>query len=89
MYTKRERKEESGLSVINEINTKAIGRRLTELRGSKTQKEVAGAVNISVSALSMYESGERIPRDNIKIRLSKYYNKPIVELFYTPEAHET
>lgn len=77
------------MSVINEINTKAIGRRLTELRGSKTQKEVAGAVNISVSALSMYESGERIPRDNIKIRLSKYYNKPIVELFYTPEAHET
>lgn len=77
------------MSVINEINAKAIGRHLTELRGSKTQKEVARAVNISVSALSMYESGERIPRDNIKIRLSKYYNKPIVELFYAPETHKT
>ena len=32
-----------------------IGKRLAELRGDKTQEEVARAVGISTSALSMYE----------------------------------
>ena len=34
-----------------------IGRRLADLRGDKTMKEVANAAGISVSALAMYESG--------------------------------
>lgn len=38
-------------------------------------------LNISVSALSMYERGERIPRDNIKIRIASYYKKPINKIF--------
>lgn len=64
------------------MNAKEIGKRLVELRGKKTQEEVARSLNISVSALSMYERGERIPRDNIKIRIAAYYNKPIYEIFY-------
>ncbi len=65
------------------INAKEIGKRLIELRGTKTQDTVANAVGISVSALSMYERGERIPRDNIKIRLATYYKKPIHKIFFT------
>ena len=65
-----------------EMDAKAIGKRLVELRGEKTQDEVATALNISVSALSMYERGERIPRDNIKIRISQYYKKPIHKIFF-------
>ena len=64
------------------MNAKEIGKRLIELRGNKTQEEVANALNISVSALSMYERGERIPRDNIKIRISEYYNVPIYDIFF-------
>ena len=67
---------------MKEMDAKAIGETLIELRGSKTQEEVANAVNISISALSMYERGERIPRDNIKIRISSYYKKPIHKIFY-------
>ncbi len=67
---------------MQEMNAKAIGERLVKLRGSKSQEEVAKAVGISVSALSMYEQGKRIPRDNIKIRLSSYYKKPISTIFY-------
>lgn len=65
-----------------EIDNKKIGKRLVKLRGSKTQEEVAKAINISVSALSMYENGSRIPRDNIKIRIASYYGKPISSIFY-------
>lgn len=67
---------------MKEMNAKEIGERLAQLRGEKTQEEVAKEVGISVSALSMYERGERIPRDNIKIRLSEYYKKPIYQIFF-------
>lgn len=59
-----------------------IGKRLIELRGNRTQEEVARANDISVSAIGMYERGERIPRDELKIRLAAYYNKSVQEIFY-------
>ncbi|MDO4801251.1 MAG: helix-turn-helix transcriptional regulator, partial [Prevotellaceae bacterium] len=64
------------------MDTKAIGNRLKELRGSRSQSEVANALDISISALSMYENGERIPRDDVKIRISNYYKKPIHKIFF-------
>jgi len=67
---------------MTKIDTKKVGQNLVRLRGTKTQTEVAKEVNISVSALSMYERGERIPRDTIKIRLSAYYNEPIASIFF-------
>lgn len=67
---------------MKEMDAKAIGKKLVDLRGPKTQEEVANALEISISALSMYERGERIPRDNIKIRIAAYYNKPIHEIFF-------
>lgn len=65
-----------------EMDAKAIGERLVLLRGNKSREEVAKACGISVSALAMYERGERIPRDNIKIRISSYYKKPIHKIFF-------
>jgi transcriptional regulator with XRE-family HTH domain len=59
-----------------------IGKRLIELRGNRTQEEVARANDISVSAIGMYERGERIPRDELKIRLAAYYNKSVQEIFF-------
>ena len=71
------------------MDAKQIGQRLAELRGERTQQEVASSIGISVSALSMYEVGERIPRDNIKIRLSNYYHCPVADLFFAGNCHET
>lgn len=68
---------------MKEMNPKIIGEKLVKLRGNKTQEEVAKSLKISVSALSMYERGERIPRDNIKIRISEYYKKPIHRIFFS------
>lgn len=56
--------------------------RLKEARGETPRKEVCQAVDISTSALMMYENGKRVPRDAIKIRLARFYNKTIEELFY-------
>lgn len=64
------------------MNARKIGEKLVELRADKSQDEVAEAVGISRSALSMYECGERIPRDEIKIKLAKYYKTSIESLFY-------
>ena len=57
-------------------------RKLIKLRGKRSQEEVATAVGISKSALSMYENGERIPRDEIKIRLARYYNESVESIFF-------
>lgn len=58
-----------------------FGTRLAELRGDRTQTEVAEALGISLKALKMYERGTRIPRDEIKIAFADYYNTPIYEIF--------
>lgn len=60
-----------------------IGKRLMQLRGGKTQEEVAKALGISVSAVGMYERGDRIPRDEIKIAFAKYYDTTVQSIFYT------
>lgn len=65
------------------MDAKKIGKILEELRGNKPIVKVAADLNISPSALSMYENGERIPRDNIKIRIATYYQKPIQDIFFT------
>ena len=72
-----------------EMDAAKIGDALKVLRGNRTQEEVADALGISKSALSMYEQGERIPRDNIKIRIAEYYHVPIFELFYARSKHGT
>ena len=58
--------------------------RLIELRGNRTQAEVARALGISISAISMYEQGERVPRDEIKRKIAQYYGKTVGEIFFAP-----
>lgn len=58
-----------------------MNEKLIELRGNRTQEEVAKALGISVSALSMYEQGKRVPRDEIKIKMANYYDISLESLF--------
>ena len=64
------------------MNKKKIAKTLVSLRGNKTQKEVATDLGISISALAMYEQGNRIPRDEIKIMIANYYGKSVQEIFF-------
>lgn len=59
-----------------------MGNALKEARGTMSRREVAGKLGISLSALSMYESGERTPRDELKVRMAKLYNTTVGRLFF-------
>ena len=65
------------------LDRENIAKKLRDLRGERTQEEVSRACEISVSSLSMYENGERIPRDEVKKRLADYYKKSVQSIFYT------
>ena len=68
--------------LIQKMDAAVIGQRLRSLRGDKTQREVAQNLDITPMAISQYEQGERIPADNIKIALARYYNKSVEEIFF-------
>ena len=61
-----------------------VSERLREARAAKgvSQDELAKSCGISLSAVAMYETGRRIPRDTIKVALSKYLDVPIQDLFF-------
>ncbi len=67
------------------MDAKEIGIRLKKLRNDKTQADVANAIGITTMAISQYENGERIPRDEIKIKLAEYFGVSIESLFYAPK----
>ena len=64
------------------VEPKEIGRRLIMLRGKRRREDVAKALEISPSAIAMYENGERIPRDEIKVKIAQFYNKTVQEIFF-------
>lgn len=70
------------------MNKRDVGNKLVLLRGNRTQKEVAADLKISISALAMYERGNRIPRDEIKLKIASYYGKSVQEIFFSPQCHE-
>jgi len=59
--------------------TKLIGNRIRKLREDKglNQLELSKLLNIGNSTLSQYESGQRTPSDDIKIKLSKIFDVSI------------
>lgn len=64
------------------MNAAIIGSKLQQLRGKRTQEEVAKGIGVSTSAIQMYESGKRVPRDHIKIAIAKYYGVSVEQLFF-------
>lgn len=59
---------------------------LREQKG-ETLAEAAESIGISQSAIAMYESGARVPRDEIKIRIAKHYGLTVEAIFYPQEQH--
>jgi len=60
----------------------SMAKKLKELRGTRSQREVAEAVGVSTSAYAMYEAGERTPRDEVKVRIAEFYKKSIKYIFF-------
>ena len=62
-----------------------IGKKIKELRLQKkmTAEDLAKALGISASAVIMYEAGNRIPRDEIKIKIADFFDCSIESIFYS------
>lgn len=82
MYTINKKKKRRKEDKKKGVNKEQIANRLKELRGSKSQTEVAQAVGVTPMAISLYESGERIPRDEIKVKIAEYFGTTVDAIFF-------
>lgn len=66
-------------------NANIIGKKIKELREANniSREFFCEEVGISLSALSMYETGQRIPRDEIKLSIARCLKTSIEALFFT------
>ena len=62
-----------------------IGERIKSLREKRklTREKFCNDVGITLSSLSMYENGQRIPRDEIKVKIARLLDVSIEALFFT------
>lgn len=65
------------------MDKQRIGEKLRALRGNRPKEEVCTAAGISTSALTMYELGQRVPRDEIKEALALIYKTSVQDIFYS------
>ena len=63
-----------------------VGERLRELRGSRSQDTMAALLDIKKSSLAMYERDERVPRDEVKVRIANYFGLTVGELFFNEKT---
>lgn len=63
----------------------SVGMKLKALRAGKkkSQQQAADDLKITKSALAMYERGDRMPRDEIKVRIANYYGETVQSLFFS------
>lgn len=64
------------------LESKTIGMRLQQLRGEHTRADVAKAVGASERAIQSYECGDRIPRDEMKVKLARLFGKTVEQIFF-------
>ena len=57
---------------------------LAELRAEKnlTQRALAKELNIAISSIAMYETGERVPTLKIAIEIANYFDIPIESIYF-------
>ena len=68
-----------------EIDSAKIGNRLRGIRTERgeTAEDVAKSIGVSTRAIAMYEIGQRIPRDEIKIRIAEHFGMSVESIFFS------
>ena len=76
---------------MDEMRMAANIRTLRRAR-KETQAEAALAVGITPGAWGMYETGERIPRDDVKVKIANHFETTVGSIFFgeklTPHEEE-
>lgn len=62
----------------------STGEKLKKLRNEKelSISQIAEAVEVTKSSWAMYERNERTPRDEVKVRIVKFFGVSLIWLFY-------
>lgn len=66
----------------------SLGEKLKLLREKKgiSVDEMATELDLTRQAIYNYENNIRIPRDEIKVKIAKYYNRSVGEIFFDTKA---
>lgn len=72
------------------VNGVEIGKRLKQLRqeAGMTTMDLAQVMGTSPSAITNYETGIRIPRDEIKVKIAEYFGRSVEAIFYPQKSDE-
>lgn len=65
----------------------SAGKILRDLRGNISLAKKAEAIGIKKSSLAMYERDERMPRDEVKVRIANHYGRSVQDIFFTSSEH--
>lgn len=66
-----------------------IADNLRYLRKKKgvTQTEVAKALGIPTTTYNAYETGQNVPRDEMKVKIADYFDRSVQFIFFKRIAH--
>lgn len=56
---------------------------LRQLRGDRTQSEIAEALGIPTTTYASYEQGKRIPKDRMKSVIADFFDTTVAAIFFT------
>lgn len=59
------------------------------IKNRKTQKEVADKIGITVTYLSLMETGKKHPSDSVKKKLAKEYKVQVFDIYKALEKQAT
>ena len=61
-----------------------VGSKIRMLRRKKklTQKELAKLVDVSPASIAAYETGDKIPRDDVKEKMAKVLDSTVTFIFF-------
>lgn len=59
-----------------------IGARLKDLRGDKSQQQIAELLGVSSMAVSKWERGESIPSDELKVAIAQLFGQSVQDIFF-------
>ena len=69
------------------MSKQTIGTILRSLRENMTQERIAADLGITKSSWAMYERDQRVPRDEVKVRIANYFHKTVQEIFFAQDEH--
>lgn len=74
---------ERNRQALTSEETLIVGQRLRALRGERPQKEIAEAIGVTTMAVSLYETGKRVPEDGTKRKLADFFGESVESIFFT------